>query len=78
VAVGTCQLVPPSVPSSAPYCPFTRGFKHGVYRGPDPRRARALVRASGTYGMNVVVTDVVGDFHPPLDAYFATVLRRLG
>jgi hypothetical protein len=78
VAVGTCQLVPPSVPSSAPYRPFTRNLKHGVYRGPDARRARALVRASGTYGMNVVVTDVVGDFHPPLDAYFATVLRRLG
>ena len=28
--------------------------------------------------MKVTVTDVVGDYNPPLDAYFARVLRTLG
>ncbi len=78
VAVGTCQLIPPSVPSYVRYCPYTAGLRSGVYRGPDLQKARDLVRRSGTYGMHVVVTDVVHDFNPPLDAYFAEVLRRLG
>jgi ABC-type transport system substrate-binding protein len=78
VAVATCQLLPPSVPSYAPYCPYTKGPPDGTYHGPDLVTARRLVRASGTYGMKVTVTDVVGDYNPPLDAYFTKVLGQLG
>jgi YVTN family beta-propeller protein len=78
VAVATCQLVPPSMPSYEPYCPYTAGRAVGAYRGPDLAKARQLVKASGTYAMKVTVTDLVDDFSPPLDSYFAHVLRRLG
>jgi ABC-type transport system substrate-binding protein len=78
VAVATCQLVPPSMPSYARYCPYTVGPAFGAYRGPDLAEARRLVRASGTYGMEVTVTDLVDDPSPPLDSYFAAVLRRIG
>ena len=78
VATATCQLVPSSMPSYRPYCPYTRGLPDGDYHGPDVRRARELVAASGTEGMRVTVTDLVDDYNPPLDAYLAGVLRKLG
>jgi YVTN family beta-propeller protein len=78
VASATCQLVPRSMPSYRPYCPYTRGLPDGEYHGPDLRKARQLVAASGTAGMRVTVTDLVDDYNPPLDAYLAGVLRRLG
>ncbi|MEP6817432.1 MAG: BTAD domain-containing putative transcriptional regulator [Marmoricola sp.] len=78
VAIPTCQLVPLSMPSYAPYCPYSIGSPGSDYQGPDIGRARGLVRASRTQGMPVVVTDVVGDYNPPLETYFADVLRSLG
>jgi ABC-type transport system substrate-binding protein len=78
VARPTCQLVPPSMPSYRRYCPYTRGPPDGDYHGPDLRTARELVAASGTEGMQVRVTDLVRDYNPPLDAYLAKVLRKLG
>jgi peptide/nickel transport system substrate-binding protein len=66
------------MPSYTPYCPYTTGRPDGDYQGPDLARARDLAHASGTEGMNVTVTDVVGDFNPPLDRYFVVVLRKLG
>jgi len=78
VVVPTCQLMPPSMPSYAPYCPYTAASPIGVYQGPELAKARELVRRSGTRGMKVTVTDLVDDPSPPLDEYFAHVLRRLG
>ena len=78
VAIATCQLMPPSMPSYRPYCPYTPGPPGGGYHGPDLARARDLVAASGTRGMQVTVTDVVDDPLGPLDGYFAHVLRTLG
>jgi peptide/nickel transport system substrate-binding protein len=78
VATETCQLLPPSMPSYAPYCPYTRGPRDGHYHGPDLAKARELVRRSGTYGMKVTVTQLVGDYNPPFDSYFTHVLRQLG
>ena len=77
-AVPTCQLMPPGMPSYQSYCPYTTGRPGGAYQGPDVARARNLVRASGTRGMKVTILDVVGDPYPPLDGYFAHVLRTLG
>ena len=45
---------------------------------PISPRPAASCKASGTYGMKVTVTDVVGDYYPPLEAYLARVLRRIG
>jgi peptide/nickel transport system substrate-binding protein len=78
LGVATCQLMPPTMPSYQPYCPYTTGPPDGDYEGPDLARARELVRRSGTRGMEVLVTDLVGDYNPQLDDYFAHVLRRIG
>jgi peptide/nickel transport system substrate-binding protein len=63
LAVPTCQILPPNYPSYVPYCPFTSGSSTTTWSGPDLAKARALVKASGTAGMKVVVngtTDQVG------------------
>ena len=77
-ALPTCQLMPPGIPSYEPYCPYTVGRSDGGYRGPDLAGARALVRASGTRGMHVTVTEVIGYFDYPLEPYLTRVLRSLG
>jgi ABC-type transport system substrate-binding protein/DNA-binding SARP family transcriptional activator/DNA-binding beta-propeller fold protein YncE len=79
-AIPTCQLMPPTMPSYRPYCPYTTGPADGQYHGPDLARARALVRASGTRGMKVTVTDIVGDIHGDgsLEQYDVEVLRSIG
>jgi peptide/nickel transport system substrate-binding protein len=76
----TCQLMPPTMPSYVRYCPYTTGPPGGEYQGPDLAKARELVRASGTAGMKVTVTDVVGDWNgpPELDEYLTHVLRSIG
>ena len=62
LAVPTCQILPPNFPSYTQYCPYTTG-SGGAWAGPDLAKAKALVKASGTAGMKVVVdgtTDQVG------------------
>jgi peptide/nickel transport system substrate-binding protein len=62
LAVPACQILPPNFPSYVAYCPYTTGSQT-VWSGNDLAKAKALVKASGTYGMKVVVngtTDQVG------------------
>jgi peptide/nickel transport system substrate-binding protein len=62
LAAPACQILPPNFPSYVPYCPFTTGSQT-VWSGPNLAKAKALVKASGTAGMKVVVdgtTDQVG------------------
>jgi YVTN family beta-propeller protein len=50
----TCQILTPGLPGYRPYCPYTRNpTADGFWTGPDLARARALVKASGTYGEKV-------------------------
>jgi peptide/nickel transport system substrate-binding protein len=55
LAVPTCQILPPGFPAYKPYCPYTAGANHARWTAPDLAKARALVKASGTAGMKVVV-----------------------
>jgi peptide/nickel transport system substrate-binding protein len=55
LAVPTCQVLPPNFPSYKPYCPYTSGSSTTHWAGPDLTKARALVKASGTAGMKVIV-----------------------
>jgi peptide/nickel transport system substrate-binding protein len=55
LAVPTCQILPPGFPSYQPYCPYTAGTNHTKWTAPDLAKAKALVKASGTAGMKVVV-----------------------
>src|SRR3984957_8462417 len=54
LAVPACQILPPNFPSYTPYCPDTTGAQT-VWSGPNIAKAKALVKASGTAGMKVVV-----------------------
>ena len=54
LAVPACQVLPPNFPSYTPYCPYTTGAQT-VWSGPNVAKAKALVKASGTAGMKVVV-----------------------
>jgi len=51
-----CQLRPPSVVGYRPFCPYTVDpGPTGEWKAPDLARARRLVAASGTRGMEVTV-----------------------
>ncbi|MDX6254455.1 MAG: hypothetical protein QOJ11_789 [Frankiales bacterium] len=52
----TCQILLPNFPGYRRYCPYTANpSPDGLYHGPDPARAAALVTRSGTRGMPVTV-----------------------
>jgi peptide/nickel transport system substrate-binding protein len=61
LAVPTCQILPPNFPGYKPYCPYTAGSNHTKWTGPDLAKAKALVKASGTAGMKVVVNTDIPD-----------------
>jgi YVTN family beta-propeller protein len=75
----SCQVLPPSFPAHEDYCPWTRGPIDGRWHGPDIRRARALVRASGTAGATVDFLtnsgDTTGSSAAPV---LASALRKIG
>lgn len=53
----TCQILPPSTPGYAPYCPYTRssGQEAETWVRPDLSLARKLVERSGTEGARVSI-----------------------
>jgi YVTN family beta-propeller protein len=52
----TCQILPPYLPGYRRYCPYTRSpTADGRWHGPDLARARRLVAASATTGMEITV-----------------------
>jgi peptide/nickel transport system substrate-binding protein len=75
----TCQVLPPTLPSYEPYCPYTSNpTPDGEWTAPDIDEARRLIAASGTKGMKVTVW--VWDAPPVKDIgeYFVAVLDDLG
>lgn len=77
LAQPTCQLVPPTVPGYAPYCPYTIApDSSGDWKAPDLAKARSQIAASGTRGQKVLVWSFPY-FHAE-SQYFVTLLRQLG
>jgi peptide/nickel transport system substrate-binding protein len=77
----TCQVLPPTMFGHAPYCPYTLypNSKSGAWRAPDPARALALVRSSGTRGERVELWSCSCVGAPAREAqYVAGMLTRLG
>ena len=68
LAVPSCQILPPGMPGYAPYCPFTH----------DMAAAQALVRASGTMGMQVTLVIDTSAVQRSIGTYVLDVLRQLG
>jgi peptide/nickel transport system substrate-binding protein len=77
LAVPTCQVLPANFPGHSAYCPWTRPPFDGRWHGTDLRRARGLVRASGTAGARVEIIMRTDD---PLawGTALSEALRRLG
>jgi YVTN family beta-propeller protein len=75
----TCQVLPHNFPGHEDYCPWTRRPDDGRWHQPDVRRARALVRASGTAGATVTFLTHTGDNVGPSAAHaVSTALRAIG
>ena len=76
-AQATCQLLPPGLLGSRPYCPSTLQESAGASGRPDLATARRLVRRSGTRGARVAVQapDLLPSAVPRL---MVRTLRRLG
>lgn len=77
-AVPTCQLLPPGWPGYEPYCPYTLSpDAGGRWNGTNLERARELVQASGTAGMELTVGPALPLFADRLDD-LASVLSDIG
>jgi peptide/nickel transport system substrate-binding protein len=73
----TCQILPPNFPAYRRYCPYTvNPSASGSWTGPDLARARHLVAASGTQGMQVTVWSYT--VWKQLGPVVARALRSLG
>jgi len=75
----TCQILPPSLPGYAPYCPYT-SHPDGTWTAPDFARAQKLVDRSGTAGTKVTVwaSEEAWPESVPDGHYFRHLLERLG
>ncbi|MGN6791772.1 MAG: ABC transporter substrate-binding protein [Streptosporangiaceae bacterium] len=78
LAVPTCQILPPNFPGYKPYCPYTAGSDHSKWSGPDLAKAKALVKASGTAGMKVVVNATTDESGKALAAQMVSDLNKIG
>ena len=77
IAQATCQILPPNFPGYRPYCPYSAGATaQGGWTAPDLAKARALVAASGTRGMEVTFWSWSG--LGGIGPYAVKLLRSLG
>ena len=77
LAAPTCQLLPDGIPGYSAYCPYTRN-PGAVWSAPDPAQARALVRQSGTAGMQVTVVTSDKEVERTIGIYLQSVLADIG
>ena len=78
LAIPTCQILPPKFPGYKPYCPYTKNPGSGKWTGPDLKKARQLVRQSGTKGAAVKVNTTTNTVDRGLGLYFVGLLNSLG
>jgi peptide/nickel transport system substrate-binding protein len=78
LGVPTCQILPPNFPGYKPYCPYTAGTSTTKWTAPDLAKARALVKASGTAGMKVVVNSTTDSLGRALAAQMVSDLTAIG
>jgi peptide/nickel transport system substrate-binding protein len=77
----TCQILPPTMFGYTPYCPYTAhpNAASGAWHAPDPARADALVRSSGTRGDHVALWGCSCLGAPPAETrYVGHLLKSLG
>jgi peptide/nickel transport system substrate-binding protein len=75
----TCQVMPPTFPGYAPYCPFTASpDANGVWKAANVDLARQLIDEAGAAGERVTVYGLSNHGHAEVAEYMVGLLNSLG
>ncbi len=77
LAQPTCTILPPSFPGYLKYCAYN-STSSSTYTGPDLAKAKALVKASGTFGDKVAVVAQNDPVDESVGEYIQGVLNQIG
>jgi peptide/nickel transport system substrate-binding protein len=77
LAVPTCTILPPAFPGYLKYCAYNSNSS-SKYAGPDLKKAKALVKASGTFGAKVAVVAQNDPVDLSVGEYIQGVLNQIG
>jgi peptide/nickel transport system substrate-binding protein len=77
LATPTCTILPPAFPGYLKYCAYNSKTS-STYAGPDLKKAKALVKASGTLGDKVAVVAQNDPVDESVGAYIQSVLNQIG
>lgn len=77
LAVPTCTILPPGFPGYVKYCAYNSNSS-STYAGPDLKKAKALVKASGTAGEKVAVVAQNDPVDESVGEYIEGVLNQIG
>src|SRR5579863_7177950 len=77
LATPTCTILPPGFPGYLKYCDYNKNGS-STYAGPDIAKAKALVKASGTFGQKVAVVAQNDPVDESVGAYIQGVLNQIG
>ena len=77
LATPTCTILPPSFPGHVNTCVYNKG-SGSTYAGPNLAKAKALVKASGTFGEKVAVVSQNDPVDANVGQYVVSVLNSIG
>lgn len=77
LAQPTCTILPPAFPGYLKYCDYN-STSSSTYAGPDIAKAKALVKASGTFGDKVAVVSQNDTVDESVGEYVQGVLNQIG
>jgi peptide/nickel transport system substrate-binding protein len=77
LATPTCTILPPAFPGYNAYCAYNSNGS-AKYAGPDLKKAKALVKASGTLGDKVAVVAQNDPVDESVGEYIQGVLNQIG
>jgi peptide/nickel transport system substrate-binding protein len=77
LATPTCTILPPAFPGYLKYCAYNSNSS-STYAGPDIKKAKALVKASGTFGDKVAVVAQNDPVDESVGEYIEGVLNQIG
>jgi peptide/nickel transport system substrate-binding protein len=77
LATPTCTILPPNFPGHVNACVYNKG-NGSTYAGPDLAKAKALVKASGTFGEKVAVVSQNDPVDANIGQYVVSVLNSIG
>jgi len=77
LAQPACTILPPGFPGHVDFCDYQKGTG-ATYAGPDLAKAKALVKASGTFGDAVGIVVTNDTVNTAVGQYVQSVLNSIG